>query len=248
MFKRVLKNKKGFTLIELIAVITLMAIIAGIAVPSIYFTTARKQRSSAENDTQQMYRNAISCISDLAAMRKTPEKPWGSNSTYLAADAREEAASSSDWIWILNNDTYSGGVYTAAGTYYIGFAEALVTQMYKTIVALDIDLYYYNPKKTYVASNPKSQLVIPDGCAASDRGTYISAGNKNPYIVIQIKKIINEEDETYYNQMIISYHNEKNRFKLNSDGSFYIQSSEKYGIYQTNGDRNITYSFRIRSI
>ena len=51
MKRRVFKNKKGFTLVELIVTIAIMAILATAVTPAVYFTTKRRQKSTAETDT-----------------------------------------------------------------------------------------------------------------------------------------------------------------------------------------------------
>ena len=52
MKRRVFKNKKGFTLVELIVTIAIMAILAAAVTPAVYVTTKRRQKSTAETDTQ----------------------------------------------------------------------------------------------------------------------------------------------------------------------------------------------------
>ena len=47
MKRRVFKNKKGFTLVELIVTIAIMAILAAAVTPAVYVTTKRRQKSAA---------------------------------------------------------------------------------------------------------------------------------------------------------------------------------------------------------
>ncbi len=57
------KNKKGFTLVELLAVIALLALLMGIAVPNIISTINNGKRSDFLSDTKRMVAKAESLIS-----------------------------------------------------------------------------------------------------------------------------------------------------------------------------------------
>lgn len=75
MKRRVFKNKKGFTLVELIVTIAIMAILAAAVTPAVYVTTKRRQKSAAETDTQTMYRNSIAAVTYLSGQHIYPNKP-----------------------------------------------------------------------------------------------------------------------------------------------------------------------------
>lgn len=73
-------NKRGFTLVEILVVITLMGVIAGIAVPSIY-TIANKQKENVKNkqletilSVSEMYlRDNIDDIQDITVQTLVKE-------------------------------------------------------------------------------------------------------------------------------------------------------------------------------
>ncbi len=259
--KKLWRNKKGFTLIELLATISIMAILAGVAVPSIYYSTARRQRSSAEADTQQMYRNAISCISDLASRHLTPTTPYSRFETYVSGEDTykydDEALKSAVGYELMLTATGS------ANGWYIEYEKQLVKKLYATITALDIPIYYYypmqNPSQFDTTSTYKTDypwLRIPAGCSSSERSTFVTAGNKNPYIVVQVVKIVEPNETSFNNFLIISYHNDKKPFnytatltpsQATSNGaSINIPNLTVYDAYETNKENDIIYSFRIR--
>lgn len=69
---KVCKNKKGFTLVELIVVIAIMAILVSFATPNLIKAVSRREMTSAEYDAQHIYRLAISAIADLKFSRISP--------------------------------------------------------------------------------------------------------------------------------------------------------------------------------
>lgn len=59
------KNKKGFTLIEVIVVVAIMAILAAIAIPNVSKNIENQRKVSAKYNTEQVYRLAISAVTSL---------------------------------------------------------------------------------------------------------------------------------------------------------------------------------------
>ncbi|MDD7570949.1 MAG: prepilin-type N-terminal cleavage/methylation domain-containing protein, partial [Faecalibacterium sp.] len=53
---KLFKNKKGFTLVELIVVIAIMAILAGMTVPSVLNYIKSYKKVSAKTDTESIFR------------------------------------------------------------------------------------------------------------------------------------------------------------------------------------------------
>lgn len=74
----VMKNRKGFTLVELVVTIAIMAVVVGAAAGIGVFASAnRKQKTAADAETQEMYRILIGCVLDLAEERVYPAVPGG---------------------------------------------------------------------------------------------------------------------------------------------------------------------------
>lgn len=224
MKRRVFKNKKGFTLVELIVTIAIMAILAAAVTPAVYVTTKRRQKSAAETDTQTMYRNAIAAVTYLSGQYIYPNKP----------DPRKEDVDNGTRGW------------------YVTYSAMVCKRIYQTVIGLDIPVKYYNPSET-------KKVLVPDGCNAVERSSFVSADNKNPYIVIQVVGVTRNDgaDIEYY--LIVSYHNDKNQFEA-FDGSATVQTAtydyvtkdpknnpQLNRAYQTNKGTPIRYTFRIRT-
>lgn len=227
MKKRVFKNKKGFTLVELIVTIAIMAILAAAVTPAVYVTTKRRQKSAAETDTQTMYRNAIAAVTYLSGQYIYPNK----------IDPRDDTAV---------NDVKNG--------WYVTYSAMVCKRIYQTVIGLDVPVKYYNPD----ASGPE-KVLVPDGCNAVERSSFVSADNKNPYIVIQVVgvKANDDADTEYY--LIVSYHNDKNKFEAWDGGATVQTATLEYvtkdpkdnpqlnRAYQTNKGTPIRYTFKIRT-
>ena len=226
MKRRVFKNKKGFTLVELIVTIAIMAILAAAVTPAVYVTTKRRQKSAAETDTQTMYRNAIAAVTYLSGQYIYPNK----------RDPRDDTTV---------NDVKNG--------WYVTYSAMVCKRIYQTVIGLDIPVKYYNPD----ASGPK--VLVPDGCNAVERSSFVSADNKNPYIVIQVVGVKENDaaDIEYY--LIVSYHNDKNKFAAWDGGKEVPTATLDYvtkdpttnpqlnRAYQTNKGTPIRYTFKIRT-
>lgn len=117
MKRRVFKNKKGFTLVELIVTIAIMAILATAVTPAVYVTTKRRQKSAAETDTQTMYRNAIAAVTYLSGQYIYPNKP----------DPRKEDVDNGVHGW------------------YVTYSAMVCKRIYQTVIGLDIPVKYYDP-------------------------------------------------------------------------------------------------------
>lgn len=225
MKRRVLKNKKGFTLVELIVTIAIMAILAAAVTPAVYVTTKRRQKSTAETDTQTMYRNAIAAVTYLSGQYIYPNK----------IDPRDDTAV---------NDVKNG--------WYVTYSAMVCKRIYQTVIGLDIPVKYYNPD-----ASGTEKVLVPDGCNAVERSSFVNADNKNPYIVIQVVGVTNNDEIEYY--LIVSYHNDKNKFEAWDGGATVQTATLEYvtkdpttnpqlnRAYQTNKGTPIRYTFKIRT-
>lgn len=226
MKRRVFKNKKGFTLVELIVTIAIMAILAAAVTPAVYVTTKRRQKSAAETDTQTMYRNAIAAVTYLSGQYIYPNKP----------DPRKEDVDNGVHGW------------------YVTYSAMVCKRIYQTVIGLDIPVKYYDP----VASGTE-KVLVPDGCNAVERSSFVSADNKNPYIVIQVVGVTAAESAEIVYYLIVSYHNDKNKFEAWDGGATvqtatydYVTKDPKNNpqlnrAYQTNKGTPIRYTFKIRT-
>lgn len=226
MKRRVFKNKKGFTLVELIVTIAIMAILATAVTPAVYVTTKRRQKSAAETDTQTMYRNAIAAVTYLSGQYIYPNKP----------------------------DPCKEDVDNGVHGWYVTYSAMVCKRIYQTVIGLDIPVKYYNPD-----ASGTEKVLVPDGCNAVERSSFVNADNKNPYIVIQVVGVKENDaaDTEYY--LIVSYHNDKNKFEAWDGGATVQTATLEYvtkdpttnpqlnRAYQTNKGTPIRYTFKIRT-
>lgn len=230
MKRRVFKNKKGFTLVELIVTIAIMAILAAAVTPAVYVTTKRRQKSAAETDTQTMYRNAIAAVTYLSGQYIYPNKP----------DPRKEDVDNGTRGW------------------YVTYSAMVCKRIYQTVIGLDIPVKYYDPD-----ARPE-KVLVPQGCNAVKRSSFVSADNRNPYIVIQVVGVTNNDEIEYY--LIVSYHNDKNQFAAfdgandvtdvtNKKAEYILRyptaendaGKQLNRAYQNNKGNPIRYTFKIRT-
>lgn len=225
MKRRVFKNKKGFTLVELIVTIAIMAILAAAVTPAVYVTTKRRQKSAAETDTQTMYRNAIAAVTYLSGQYIYPNKP----------DPRKEDVDNGTRGW------------------YVEYSKKVCERIYKTVIGLDIPVKYYDPGAS------GKQVLVPQGCNEVKRSSFVNADNKNPYIVIQVVGVTAAESAEIVYYLIVSYHNDKNKFEAWDGGATVPTATLDYvtkdpttnpqlnRAYQTNKGTPIRYTFKIRT-
>lgn len=226
MKRRVFKNKKGFTLVELIVTIAIMAILAAAVTPAVYVTTKRRQKSAAETDTQTMYRNSIAAVTYLSGQHIYPNKP----------DPRKEDVDNGTNGW------------------YVTYSAMVCKRIYQTVIGLDIPVKYYDP-----AASGQEKVLVPQGCNAVERSSFVSADNRNPYIVIQVVGVTAAESAEIVYYLIVSYHNDKNKFAA-WDGGATVQTAtldyvtkdpttnpQLNRAYQTNKGTPIRYTFKIRT-
>lgn len=207
--------------------IAIMAILATAVTPAVYVTTKRRQKSTAETDTQTMYRNAIAAVTYLSGQYIYPNKP----------DPRKEDVDNGVHGW------------------YVTYSAMVCKRIYQTVIGLDIPVRYYDPALTTT-----DKTKVPDGCNAVERSSFVNADNRNPYIVIQVVGVTaaeNSDEIVYY--LIVSYHNDKNKFEAWDGGATVPTATLEYvtkdpttnpqlnRAYQTNKGTPIRYTFKIRT-
>lgn len=162
---------------------------------------------------------------------------------------------SGQYIYPNKTDPRKEDVDNGVQGWYVTYSAMVCKRIYQTVIGLDIPVKYYNPD----ASGPK--VLVPDGCNAVERSSFVSADNKNPYIVIQVVGVTDpansNADIEYY--LIVSYHNDKNKFEAWDGGKEVPTATLDYvtkdpttnpqlnRAYQTNKGTPIRYTFKIRT-
>ena len=145
--------------------------------------------------------------------------------------------------------------------WYVEYSKKVCERIYKTVIGLDIPVKYYDP-----GASP-TQVLVPQGCNAVERSSFVNADNKNPYIVIQVVGVTaaeNSDEIEYY--LIVSYHNDKNQFAAfdgandvtdvtNKKAEYILRyptaendaGKQLNRAYQNNKGNPIRYTFRIRT-
>lgn len=190
---------------------------------------------------------------------------------YVTTKRRQKSAAETDTQTMYRNAiaavTYLSGQYiypnkidprddTAVNDvkngWYVTYSAMVCKRIYQTVIGLDIPVKYYNPD----ASGPE-KVLVPQGCNAVKRSSFVSADNRNPYIVIQVVGVTNNDEIEYY--LIVSYHNDKNQFAAWDGGATVQTATLEYvtkdpttnpqlnRAYQTNKGTPIRYTFKIRT-
>lgn len=192
---------------------------------------------------------------------------------YVTTKRRQKSAAETDTQTMYRNAiaavTYLSGQYiypnkidprddTAVNDvkngWYVTYSAMVCKRIYQTVIGLDIPVKYYNPDAS------GKQVLVPQGCNEVKRSSFVSADNKNPYIVIQVVGVTaaeNSDEIEYY--LIVSYHNDKNQFAA-FDGSQPVPTATLQYVkqdptanpqlnraYQTNKGTPIRYTFKIRT-
>lgn len=191
---------------------------------------------------------------------------------YVTTKRRQKSAAETDTQTMYRNAiaavTYLSGQYiypnkpdprkedvdNGVHGWYVTYSAMVCKRIYQTVIGLDIPVKYYNPDAS------GKQVLVPDGCNEVERSSFVSADNKNPYIVIQVVGVKENDaaDTEYY--LIVSYHNDKNQFKPCIVASATITTATHEYVtkdpttnpqlnraYQTNKGTPIRYTFKIRT-
>lgn len=190
---------------------------------------------------------------------------------YVTTKRRQKSAAETDTQTMYRNAiaavTYLSGQYiypnkidprddTAVNDvkngWYVTYSAMVCKRIYQTVIGLDIPVKYYNPD-----ASGTEKVLVPDGCNAVERSSFVNADNKNPYIVIQVVGVTNNDEIEYY--LIVSYHNDKNKFEAWDGGATVQTATLEYvtkdpttnpqlnRAYQTNKGTPIRYTFKIRT-
>lgn len=193
---------------------------------------------------------------------------------YVTTKRRQKSAAETDTQTMYRNAiaavTYLSGQYiypnkidprddTAVNDvkngWYVTYSAMVCKRIYQTVIGLDIPVKYYKP-----GESGQGKVLVPDGCNEVKRSSFVSADNKNPYIVIQVVGVKENDaaDTEYY--LIVSYHNDKNQFKPCIVASTTIRDAtldyvtrdptknpQLNNAYQTNKNTPIRYTFKIRT-
>lgn len=198
---------------------------------------------------------------------------------YVTTKRRQKSAAETDTQTMYRNAiaavTYLSGQYiypnkpdprkedvdNGVHGWYVTYSAMVCKRIYQTVIGLDIPVKYYNPDAS------GKQVLVPDGCNAVERSSFVSADNKNPYIVIQVVGVTaaeNSDEIEYY--LIVSYHNDKNQFAAfdgandvtdvtNKKAEYILRyptaendaGKQLNRAYQNNKGNPIRYTFKIRT-
>ena len=193
---------------------------------------------------------------------------------YVTTKRRQKSAAETDTQTMYRNAiaavTYLSGQYIYPnkpdprkedvdnGTrgWYVAYSAMVCKRIYQTVIGLDIPIKYYDP-----GESGQGKVLVPQGCNAVERSSFVNADNKNPYIVIQVVGVKKNDDadaDTEY-YLIVSYHNDKNQFAA-WDGRQEVSTAtydyvtkdpttnpQLNRAYQTNKNTPIRYTFKIRT-
>lgn len=159
---------------------------------------------------------------------------------------------SGQYIYPNKTDPRKEDVDNGTSGWYVTYSAMVCKRIYQTVIGLDIPVKYYNPSET-------KKVLVPQGCNAVERSSFVSADNRNPYIVIQVVGVTRNDGDDIEYYLIVSYHNDKNQFEA-FDGSATVQTAtydyvtrdpktnpQLNRAYQTNKGTPIRYTFRIRT-
>ena len=203
----------------------------------------------------------------------------GTPAVYVTTKRRQKSAAETDTQTMYRNAiaavTYLSGQYiypnkpdprkedmdNGVHGWYVTYSAMVCKRIYQTVIGLDIPVKYYNPDAS------PTQVLVPQGCNAVKRSSFVSADNRNPYIVIQVVGVTaaeNSDEIEYY--LIVSYHNDKNQFAAfdgandvtdvtNKKAEYILRyptaendaGKQLNRAYQNNKGNPIRYTFKIRT-
>ncbi len=232
MKARLCKNRKGFTLVELIVTIAIMAILAGAVTPAVYVTTRRRQKSAAETDTQTMYRNAISAVTYLNRQYSYPYQPVPRG----------------------NKDEGKSGWYPA-------YAKEVCKRIYKTVIGLDIPVKYYDPdalgtektlvpegfnapqRNSFVNADNKNPYIVIQVVGVTREGK----DKKEYYLIISYHNDKNQFEAFDGAETVTNVTDKYAQYIQRYPTADNEEGKQLNRAYQTNAGNPIRYTYRIRT-
>lgn len=196
---------------------------------------------------------------------------------YVTTKRRQKSAAETDTQTMYRNAiaavTYLSGQYiypnkpdprgedvVSQNGWYVEYSKKVCERIYKTVIGLDIPVKYYDPGAS------GKQVLVPQGCNAVKRSSFVNADNRNPYIVIQVVGVTAENSAEIEYYLIVSYHNDKNQFAAfdgandvtdvtNKKAEYILRyptaendaGKQLNRAYQNNKGNPIRYTFRIRT-
>lgn len=197
---------------------------------------------------------------------------------YVTTKRRQKSAAETDTQTMYRNAiaavTYLSGQYiypnkpdprkedvdNGVHGWYVTYSAMVCKRIYQTVIGLDIPVKYYDP-----GASP-TQVLVPQGCNAVKRSSFVNADNRNPYIVIQVVGVTAAESAEIEYYLIVSYHNDKNQFAAfdgandvtdvtNKKAEYILRyptaendaGKQLNRAYQNNKGNPIRYTFRIRT-
>ena len=127
--KDVLKNRKGFTLVELLAVIVVLAIIILIAMPAVLSAMEKARKNALKTEASEIVKVAQTAYTALAMENKISGTKYCFSIKYLADNKFMEKTINTNTdhgsvLITLQNDRVDYKVWLSNGSYYINGAAS----------------------------------------------------------------------------------------------------------------------------
>ncbi|UNL84359.1 type IV pilin protein [Priestia koreensis] len=144
MFKKVLKNQKGLTLIELLAVVVILGIIAAIAIPSIGNIIQKSKEDAVKSDAMQV----ISAAKTYVSANGIPEgtTPAGTMTDVVLKKYVDDVSLDAGYSVQVVTDTDGAATYKLTGVKTIG--NAVITFTGATLKGIKADKDFTGKPRT----------------------------------------------------------------------------------------------------